>query len=238
MEHCQPLGRNGNWMIDFNLIYHSLPQLLLGAITTIQITFVAISIGFFLGTLLSVAQTLGGRFLKTVVMAYVSLVRGTPMLVQIFFIFYVLPQFGITISSFWTATIAIGLNSGAYISQTIRSGINSVPQGQIEAAKTLGLSTFDTMKCIVLPQAIRNVIPSIGNELITLVKDSSLASLIGVVELTKEASIIRSRTYDAFSILLAISLLYLLMTTLIHYSFNKLYKTAGMSKDAKSYKPH
>jgi polar amino acid transport system permease protein len=221
-------------MIDLSLIFHSIPSLLLGAMTTIQITFAAITIGFFLGTILSIAQAMGGRWVKRIVMAYVSLVRGTPMLVQIFFIFYVLPQFGISIPPFWTASLAIGLNSGAYISQTIRSGISSVPLGQIEAAKTLGLSSFDTMRCVVLPQAIRNVIPSIGNELITLVKDSSLASLIGVVELTKEGSIIRSRTYDAFSVLLAISLLYFLMTTLINYAFNKLYENFWLKQNVKS----
>lgn len=223
-------------MIDLSLIAESLPHLLYGAITTVQITFVAIIIGFFLGTVLSVAQTLGGRVLQGAVMTYVSLIRGTPMLVQIFFIFYVLPQFGLNIPAFWTACIAIGLNSGAYISQTIRSGINGVPPGQIEAAKTLGLSTFDTLRCIVLPQAFRNVIPSLGNELITLVKDSSLASLIGVVELTKEASLIRSRTYDAFSILLSVSLIYLFITTLIHYTFNQLYQKFGLGADVKSSK--
>lgn len=224
-------------MIDFPLIFDSIPNLLRGAATTIQITSVSISIGFFVGTVLCVLQSLGGAVLRNLVLAYVSLVRGTPMLVQIFFIFYVLPQFGITIPPFWTASIAIGLNSGAYISQTIRSGINGVSQGQVEAAKTLGLSTIDTMKCVILPQAIRNVIPSLGNELITLVKDSSLASLIGVIELSKEGSIIRSHTYDAFSILLAVSLLYLFMTTLVHYAFNKLYANYGLRIDVKSNEP-
>lgn len=202
-------------MIDFSLIVESLPALLHGALFTLGIALIAASIGLSLGTILGLCSTLRWRALSVFITLYVTILRGTPMLVQILFLYYVLPQFGLSIPPFWAASIAIGLNSAAYMSQVMLSGINTVGIGQIEAAKTLGLNPFQTMRYIIFPQAFRAVLPSIGNELITLVKDSSLASIIGVVELAKAASIIRSRTYDAFSILLAISAIYLLLTSTI-----------------------
>lgn len=139
------------------------------------------------------------------------------MLVQILFVYYVLPQFGLKIPPFWAATLAIGLNSSAYISQIVRSGILAIPKGQLEAAHTLGLTKWMSLRYIVFPQALRVALPGLGNELITLVKDSSLASIIGVMELSKEGSIIRSRTYDAFSILIAVSIIYLILTAALSY---------------------
>lgn len=204
-------------MIDFTLIQNSLPNLLRGAGITLQITFIAAFIGLLLGTIFAAAESSKSSILRFAVGAYVTLFRGTPMLVQILFVFYVLPEFGLLIAPFWAATVAIGLNSGAYISQIIRSGISAVSIGQIEAAKTLGLTRFQSLRYIVFPQAFRVALPSLGNELITLVKDSSLASIIGVMELSKEASVIRSRTYDAFSILLAVSLIYLFLTATLGF---------------------
>lgn len=202
-------------MIDFQLIYDSMPALLHGASVGVQIAFIAAAIGLVLGTIFGFAQTSKIAPLKAFILVWVTMFRGTPMLVQILFVFYVLPQFGVMIAPFWAATFAIGLNSSAYISQIIRSGIQVIAKGQIEAAHTLGLSSWLTKRYIVFPQALRTTLPSLGNELITLVKDSSLASIIGVMELAKEGSIIRSRTYDAFSILLAVSLIYLVITGLL-----------------------
>lgn len=199
-------------MIDFTLIWESLPSLCQGTLVSLQITFVAALIGVGLGSILGLAEISSLKIIRLCVGIYVTLVRGTPMLVQILFIFYVLPQLGLMIAPFWAASLAIGLNSSAYVSQIIRSGVNAVPKGEIEAAYTLGFSRLQTMIYIIFPQALRMTLPALGNELITLVKDSSLASIIGVMELTKEASVIRSRTYDAFSILLAISIIYLVLT--------------------------
>ncbi len=208
-------------MIDLSLIWNSLPSLLHGAYISVALTLVAASIGLSLGSILGVATTFQSRPLSAVIGIYVTFFRGTPMLVQILFFYYVLPQFGIMIAPFWAASIAIGLNSAAYISQIVLTGINGVPVGQLEAAHTLGFTKIKTLRFIVLPQAFRMVIPALGNELITLVKDSSLASIIGVMELSKEASIIRSRTYDAFSILLAISVIYLLLTATLSFCIKK-----------------
>lgn len=204
-------------MIDFPLIWHSLPNLLYGTFISLQITGVAACIGLTLGTVVGLLESTQSRLLGFILGLYVTLFRGTPMLVQILFVYYVLPQLGITLDPFWAASIAIGLNSCAYISQIIRTGINAVSIGQIEAAYTLGFSRLKTIRYIVMPQAIRTALPALGNELITLIKDSSLASIIGVMELTKEASIIRSRTYDAFSILLAVAVIYLILTAALSF---------------------
>ena len=202
-------------MIDLALFTESLPLLLRGAIISVQIALCASVIGIVLGSFLGVAHSSFSKGSRMLVSLYVGVFRGTPMLVQIFFVFYVLPQTGVNISSLWSATIAIGLNSAAYISQIVRSGINAVSRGQQEAAKTLGMTSWQSTRCIVFPQAVRIIFPALGNEFVTLVKDSSLASVIGVVELSKEASIIRSRTYDAFTVLLAVSLIYLAITSLL-----------------------
>lgn len=202
-------------MIDLPLIWNSIPALLHGTLLTVLIATTAALIGLVLGTLLALGENSPLKVFRVAIWSYITLFRGTPMLVQILFLFYVLPQFGIMIPPFWAATLAIGMNSGAYISQMIRSGINAISLGQWEAAQTLGFNRLLTMRYIVLPQAFRAALPSFGNELSILVKDSSLASIIGVMELSKEASIIRSQTYDAFSILLAISAIYLILTAAI-----------------------
>lgn len=208
-------------MIDLTLIWDSLPSLLQGTAISLQITMIAALIGLILGSIFGLAETAQSRLLAFIIGTYVTLFRGTPMLVQILFIYYVLPQFGILIEPFWAASLAIGLNSCAYISQIIRAGVNAVSKGQIEAARTLGFTSIKTMRYIIFPQAFRVTLPALGNEMITLVKDSSLASIIGVMELSKEASVIRSRTYDAFSILLAVSVIYLILTATLSFCIKK-----------------
>ena len=209
-------------MIDISLIIDSLPMLLAGLLVTLQIAGVGCGIGLSLGTLLALMQTSQLGLLRGIVATYVTIIRGTPMLIQILCAYYVLPQIGIQIPALWVAIIAIGLNSAAYISQIIRSGISSVSIGQIEAGKVLGLTTTQIARYIVLPQAFRIVLPALGNEFVTLIKDSSLASMIGVAELSRQGRLIISRTYDAISIFLAVAILYLIITTAISLIIAKL----------------
>lgn len=200
-------------MINTELALLELPNLLRGALVSLEIAACSCVIGLTLGTILGLAQEYAPTIIRWYVNAYVTIIRGTPMLIQIFIAYYMLPQLGIHLPDFWAATIAIGLNSGAYISSIVRSGIASVGKGQIEAAQVLGFSSWQTIQLIILPQALRIVLPSLGNEFITLIKDSALASIIGVVELSKEGSIIRSRTYDAITTFTAVATIYLVMTT-------------------------
>jgi arginine/lysine/histidine transport system permease protein len=202
-------------MIDIVLLKKSFPLLLRGSLVSLQLASFGTLIGISIGTLLGLALSGKNTLLKFLISAYVTIIRGTPMLIQIFIVAYVFPEIGINLSRFWAATVAIGLNSSAYVSQIVRSGISSVGKGQIEAARVLGFSSIQTLYYIILPQAFRVILPALGNELITLVKDSSLASVIGVVELTKEGSILRSTTLDAITIFTAVALIYLCITSLL-----------------------
>jgi len=201
-------------MIDIELLKASIPALLKGAQATITLAAGSCVIGLGFGLLIALAQTSKSTILKTLVHIYITIIRGTPMLIQIAFMYYgILPLIGLALSPFWTALIAIGLNSAAYVSQVLKSGILSIGKGQLEAAKVLGLTQMQTVRYIIVPQALRAVLPALGNEFITLIKDSSLASTIGVVELFKEGSIIISQTYDALTVYVGVALTYLVLTS-------------------------
>lgn len=216
-------------MINCDLIYHSLPSLLYGVSISIFVALFSCSIGIVVGCILGVIQWYGHPLLRSLVAVYVTIIRGTPMLIQIAFAFFVLPHIGITLPAVWIAILAIGSNSSAYVSQIILSGISAVGTGQIEAAQLLGLTRLQIICHIVLPQAIRFTLPALGNEFITLIKDSSLASTIGVTELFKQGQLIISRTYDAISIYTIVALIYLAMTGIIALMLN--YGTKRMKKN-------
>jgi len=203
-------------MINLSRIIASLPKLAQGALITLEISFGALIIGFTIGTMCGIMlhRNEPGSWL---VRMYVGLLRGTPMLIQIAFFYYVLSMMGLGLSALTCAIIAIGLNSSAYITEVIRSGVASVDQGQIDAAYTLGIPQSDITRSIILPQAIRTVLPALGNEIVTLVKDSSLASVIGVMELYNQGRSIISTTYDPLSMYVAIAIMYLCITTAISY---------------------
>ncbi len=202
-------------MIHLTLLGASFTTLLKGALVSLEIAALALIMGSIGGTLLALVFFYGNRLAQIFAHTYVTFFRGTPMLVQILALFFVLPVMGITLPAFWSAVVAIGLNSIAYVSQLVRTGIQSVGIGQLEAAKTLGFSRAQIARLILLPQALRTVLPALSNECITLIKDSSLASVIGVSELTHQGSMIMSRSYDALTIYLGIALMYLAMTTTI-----------------------
>lgn len=202
-------------MIDIALLKASFPYFLRGSLYTIQIALFSCAIGLVLGIVCGLALSSKKYSLWLPVSIYTTIFRGTPMLIQIIFATLVLPSIGLPISRFWGVIWAIGLNSGAYIAHIIKSGISSVSEGQKEAGKTLGLSNTQIIRYIVLPQAIRVVLPALGNEFITLIKDSSLASIVGIQELTKEGEIIASRTFDALTIYLGVALCYLIITTIL-----------------------
>jgi polar amino acid transport system permease protein len=140
-------------------------------------------------------------------------VRATPLLVQLFLIYFGLPQFGMDFSPFWSGVLALALNTGAYNAETIRAGILAVPKGQIEAARSLGMGPSLTMRRIVLPQAVRMIIPPLGNNFVILIKDTSLVSTITLVELTLTAQRLIGSTYKPFEMYLMAALLYAVLTT-------------------------
>ncbi|MBP6869323.1 amino acid ABC transporter permease [Candidatus Babeliales bacterium] len=202
-------------MINFDLLIKYYPLFLAGVITSLQIAFISCSLGAILGTCLGIILASKNKVAKIFAQTYVSVIRGTPMLIQVTGTYFVLRSLGIPIPALWSAILSIGLNSAAYLSQTILSGITSVSKGQIEAAKTLGFSNTQTIRYVIFPQAIRTVIPNLESEIVTLIKDSSLASTIGVYEITQQGQIIISQTYDTPSVFFAIGLIYLMLTTTV-----------------------
>jgi His/Glu/Gln/Arg/opine family amino acid ABC transporter permease subunit len=202
-------------MINFDLLSQYYPLLLSGVLTSLQIAFTSCAIGAFIGTGLGIILAGKNKSAKLLAQTYVSVIRGTPMLIQVTGTYVILRSFGVPIAALWSAIISIGLNSAAYLSQTILSGITSVSKGQIEAAKTLGFTQAQTIRYIIFPQAIRTVLPNLESEIVTLIKDSSLASTIGVYELTQQGQVIMSQTYDMPSIYFAVGIIYLILTTTV-----------------------
>ncbi len=202
-------------MINFEIIQEYGPLFVQGVITSLYIAVLSCMLGIFLGTIAGIILAGKSKVLKFFVSIYVTIIRGTPMLIQVATTYFVLIYFGFAISSINSVILSIGLNSGAYLSQIVLSGIKSVHKGQVEAAKVLGFSPSQVMRLIILPQAARNMVPAFGNELVTLVKDSSLASSIGVCELTKQGSIVLSHTYDAPTVYFVVAAIYLSITSII-----------------------
>ena len=190
--------------------------ILSGLTTKVIIEFFSVIIGIIIGTLVSLIRNnyevnKKGKILNKICEIYVNVIRGTPVILQLMIIYYVIFK-SVNINITLVGIIAFGINSGAYVSEIIRSGINSIDKGQLEAGLSLGLNYHKTMKLIILPQAIKNILPALGNEFITLLKETSVGAYIGILELTKASDIISSRTYDYFFPLIIVAIIYLIMT--------------------------
>ena len=190
-----------------------------GLKNTLLIAFFAAILGFVIATVVSVIrdyhkETGKLKILNAISNIYVYIIRGTPTLLQLMILYYVVFR-SVDISIITVGVLTFGINSGAYVAEIIRAGFDGVSRGQKEAAKTLGLSYFKTMKSIVFPQAIGKIFPALGNEVITLLKETSVASYIGIVELIKASDIISSRTYDYFFPLIITAIIYLFCTFIL-----------------------
>lgn len=200
--------------------------ILTGLFNTVIIAFFAVILGTIIGIIISVIRNnyeINGKFkfLNYLANLYVTIIRGTPVILQLMIIYYVVFK-SVNINIIIVGILAFGINSGAYVSEIIRAGINSIDKGQMEAGFALGLKYSEVMRFIILPQAIRNILPALGNEFVTLLKETSVGAYIGIVELTKASDIIASRTYDYFFPLIFIALIYLLMTYALSKLVNKL----------------
>lgn len=183
---------------------------------TLLITVFAVIIGVALGTIVALVKVAHGnnkkkfKILNALCSLYLTVIRGTPVIVQLLIMYYIILS-STNVDKITASILAFGINSGAYVAEVIRSGIQSVDKGQIEAGRSLGLNQRDTMIKIVFPQALKNVLPAIGNEFIALLKETSVAGYIGVQDLTKGGDVIRSITYDAFTPLLSTAAVYLII---------------------------
>ena len=202
--------------INFDLMVQAMPLLLTGAAVTVQITALSVLIGIIIGLFVGIARISTYRVVHLIAAVYVDFLRGTPLLVQIFLVYFALPVVtGQRIDPFVAAIAACSINSSAYVAEIFRAGIQSIDAGQMEAGRSLGMSWMQTMRYIIVPQAARRVIPPLGNEFIALLKDSSLVSVIGFEELTRRGQLIIARTYASLEIWLCVAIIYLVMTVSI-----------------------
>lgn len=197
-----------------------------GLWVTLEVTFFAVIIGIVLGFMIAIVRSTHDKtgklkVLNTICQVYLTVLRGTPVVVQLLIIYFVI--FGsVDINKVLVAILAFGLNSGAYVAEIFRSGIMSIDNGQFEAGRSLGFNYAQTMIYIIMPQAFKNVLPALGNEFIVLLKETSVSGYIALQDLTKGGDIIRSRTYDAFMPLIAVALIYLVMVMIFTKLVNML----------------
>jgi glutamine transport system permease protein len=198
----------------------ALPTLLIGAITTLQLTASAVILGLIGGTLLGLARLSSFKPLQIASRIYIDFFRGTPLLVQIFMIYFGIPAAtGISFNRFLAAILALSLNASAYLAEIVRGGIQSIETGQREASESLGLSPIQTMRYVIFPQAFRRMIPPLGNEFITLLKDTSLVAVIGYEEILRRGQLIVATNYRAFEIYFTVALVYLVLNILSAQAF-------------------
>ncbi|MNI15383.1 Inner membrane amino-acid ABC transporter permease protein YecS [compost metagenome] len=204
------------------LVLDNLGYLLKGAYYTLNITVVSMFFGFFIALLVAIARLKGNSLITSLAKGYVSIIRGTPIIVQIFIIYYGLPDYGIKLGPLTAAYISLSINIGAYLSETFRGAILSVSKGQTEAAFSLGLSPWQALRKVVLPQAARVAIPPMGNTFIGMLKETSLVSLVTVTELLRSAQLLMAQYYVSMPFYLAIALMYWIMSLVFSNILNRI----------------
>ena len=200
--------------------------LLTGLENTLLITIFAVLIGVAIGFLVAIIRASHDKngslkILNFICRVYLTVIRGTPTMIQLMITYYIIFA-SVNVSKIFVAVCAFGINSGAYVAEIVRSGIMSIDQGQFEAGRSLGFNYVQTMRLIILPQAFKNVLPSLGNEMIVLLKETSISGYVGTMDLTKGGDIIRSTTYEAYLPLFGVAAIYLVIVMLMTAGVNRL----------------
>ena len=195
-----------------SFVLEMMPYLLSGAVTTVKLSVEAMAIALVLGLAIALMRLSRSRSLQIFATAYVEFIRGTPLLVQLFIIYYGLPQYGIRLDAFTAGVSGLALNYSAYLAEVYRSGILAVDKGQWEAGNSIGLSRVALMSYVILPQAFRIILPPVGNYFISMLKDSALAATVSVVELMRAAQLRVAITFRAMDIYLLVAVIYFIMS--------------------------
>lgn len=200
--------------------------LLTGLENTLRITIFAVLIGVAIGFLVAIIRASHDKngslkILNFICRVYLTVIRGTPTMIQLMITYYIIFA-SVNVSKIFVAVCAFGINSGAYVAEIVRSGIMSIDQGQFEAGRSLGFNYVQTMRLIILPQAFKNVLPALGNEMIVLLKETSISGYVGTMDLTKGGDIIRSTTYEAYLPLFGVAAIYLVIVMLMTAGVNRL----------------
>jgi cystine transport system permease protein len=201
-----------------DILIQSFPKILIpGILTTIPLTILAFSLGLIIAVVTALICFAEVPVLKQIARFYIWVIRGTPLLVQLFVVFYGLPSVGVLIEPFPCAVLVFAINEGAYAAETLRGTLEAVPHGQIEAGLCVGMSWWQIMRRIVLPQAFRTAFPALGNELISMVKDTSLAANITVTEMFMRTQRIVAVYYEPLALYIEVGVIYLIFSTLLSY---------------------
>lgn len=191
------------------------PGFLEASYTVFGITILTIAVSWICGLVAALAQRSKFKVARMAAGFYIWFIRGTPTLIQVFIIYFGMPQLGIRLSPFTAGVIALGINSGAYVAEIVRGGLSAIPRGQMESALALGFSPAETMRTVILPQVFRIILPSITNEAISTLKNTSLLSTITVVELTLYAQTLIASTFRPFEFYIAVAVIYLVLTSIL-----------------------
>lgn len=208
-------------------IINSLPLLLKATQVTVLLAVISMAFGLILGLTTALMRISKNKLVFRIASVYVSIIRGTPLLVQIYLVYFGLPQVGISLGALTSGIIALSLNSGAYLSESFRAAILSVDKGQVEAADSMGMTRAQSMRRIILPQSFRTAIPTIGNEYIGLIKDTSLVSVITVTELLYQTNLIVAVTFKPLTLYAAAAVLYWVVCTFFVFIINWLERRAS-----------
>jgi His/Glu/Gln/Arg/opine family amino acid ABC transporter permease subunit len=202
---------------DFSVWFYAFPYMLVGAVTTLEISALAMVAGTAIGLVCGLLSQSGLSPVRWAIRGYVYFVRGTPALVQIFLIYFALPVIGIDLSPFWGGVVALAFNAGGFMAEIVRAGLQSIEVGQTEAAQSIGMTNRQALLYVLLPQSLRVITPPVTNELITLVKSSSLLSVISVFELTRATQVIIAERFTPFELYLLLAIFYLVMVSVLSY---------------------
>lgn len=205
--------------MNFSFIFEYYPYFITGTINTVILAFFTVLFGVAIGIIIALMKISKYKILKFLASAYIEFIRGTPLIVQIFIVYYGLPikfpeitVMGLEMERFIPGIIALSINSGAYVAEIFRAGIQAIDKGQTEAARSLGLTQTMAMRYIILPQAIRNILPALGNEFVVVIKESSVVYIIGIAELMFSSTLVRGATYIALEPLLVTAAIYFVLT--------------------------
>lgn len=205
-----------------------LPILLKGAVVTIEITFCSLVLSTVLGLLLALMRVSDNRVVSNTAATFINVIRGLPIIVQLFYIYFVLPDLGVQLSAFQAGFIGLGIAYSVYQAENFRAGIQAIDHGQIEAAQSIGMRGTMIMRRVVLPQAFRIALPPYGNTLVMMLKDSSLASTITVAEMTRAGQLIASSTFQNMTVFTLVALLYLGLSLPLVYGLRRLEHRLGL----------
>lgn len=203
-------------MLNFSAVEQVFPFLLKATLVTLELSILSIMIGLILGLFAALMKISNSKILQWIASFYIWIIRGTPLIAQLLLIYFGLPQLGIQIGAFESAVIGLGINAGAFIAEIFRGGILSIPKGQTEAAASLGMNYLKTLWRIILPQAFRVSVPALGNQAISMLKDTSLASVITVSELMMTSQQFAAGNFAFIEFYIAASAIYLALTTLVY----------------------